>query len=147
MLALACDHVGFELLNDIKRYLDEVSIKFKDFGTYSTERCDYPEYAIPASRAVADGTCTHGILICGSGIGMSIAANKVTGIRAALCRDIYSAEMTRKHNDANILVMGARLTVLDHPLKIVETFLNTDFEGGRHSNRLQMIADLEAGLR
>jgi len=143
MIALGCDHGGFSLMREVIRYLDEKNLPYKNFGTFTEESCDYPAIAEPVSRAVADGQCDRGILICGTGIGMSIAANKFAGIRAALCGDVYSAEMTRRHNDANILALGARVIGAGLALKIVEVFLSTPFEGGRHSRRVSMLANLE----
>ena len=148
MLALACDHAGFSLMQDVKVYLDSIGKSYKDFGTYSEESCNYPDFAVPAARAVSSGSCEMGIFICGTGIGMSIAANKVAGVRAALCRDLFSAEMTRLHNNANILVLGARVMEKELALEIIDMFLKTGFEGangGRHAERVQMLADLEAG--
>lgn len=143
MIALGCDHGGFSLMREVIIYLDEKNLPYKNFGTFSEDSCDYPVIAEPVSRAVAGGQCDKGILICGTGIGMSIAANKIAGIRAALCGDVYSAEMTRRHNDANILALGARVIGPGLALKIVEVFLNTPFEGGRHARRVSMLADLE----
>lgn len=143
MIAIGCDHGGFELKQLIMDYLKEQGLEYKDFGTYSSESCDYPLFAEPVARAVADGECERGILICGTGIGISIAANKVKGIRAANCGDCYSAEYTRRHNDANILALGARTVGSGLALKIVETFLNTGFDGGKHARRVAMIADIE----
>ena len=108
MIAIGCDHGGFALKQEVMRHLDELGLAYKDFGTYSEESCDYPIYGEAVARAVAAGECERGILICGTGIGISISANKVKGIRAALCGDCYSAEMTRRHNDANILAMASR---------------------------------------
>ena len=135
MLALGCDHGGFALMQTVIEHLKEKNIEFKNFGTFTEDSCDYPA-----------GECSLGILICGTGIGMSMAANKVRGIRAALCTDTYSAEMTRRHNDANILVLGGRVTGAGHALKIVDTFLETAFEGGRHARRISMFTDLESRL-
>ena len=135
MIAIGCDHGGFALKQEVMRHLDELGLAYKDFGTYSEESCDYPVYGEAVARAVAGGECERGILICGTGIGISISANKVKGIRAALCGDCYSAEMTRRHNDANILAMGARVLGPGLALKIVDTFLTTEFEGGRHARR------------
>ena len=143
MIALGCDHGGFGLMQEVRKYLDEVGYAYKDFGAFSAESCDYPEYGQIVARAVASGECGKGILICGTGIGMSMTANKVPGIRAALCNDCYSAELTRRHNDANILTLGARVTGAGHALKIVEVFLNTDFDGGRHVRRVEMINSLD----
>ena len=141
MIALGCDHGGYALMQSVKAHLDELGLEYKDFGTYSTGSCDYPVYAKAAANAVANGECEKGILICGTGIGISIAANKVKGIRAALCSDCFSAEMTRRHNDANMLAMGARVLGEGLALKIVDIFLNTPFDGGRHARRVDMIED------
>ena len=141
MIALGCDHGGYALMQSVKKHLDELGLEYKDFGTYSTDSCDYPVYAKAAANAVASGECEKGILICGTGIGISIAANKVKGIRAALCSDCFSAEMTRRHNDANMLAMGARVLGEGLALKIVDIFLNTPFDGGRHARRVDMIED------
>lgn len=143
MIALGSDHGGFDLMQDIKKYLDEHNLKYEDFGTFSNESTDYPIYAEKAARAVASGQCELGIIVCGTGIGISIAANKVKGIRAALCSDCFSAEMTRRHNNANILALGGRVLGCGLALKIVEIFLNTEFEGGRHTRRIDMISKLE----
>ena len=143
MIALGCDHGGFALMREVIKCLDEQSIAYKDFGTYSEDSCDYPAIAEPVSRAVASGECNRGILICGTGIGMSIAANKISGIRAALCSDTFSAEMTRRHNDANILVLGARVTGPGLALYILDTFLKTPFDGGRHARRVGMLGELD----
>ena len=141
MIALGCDHGGYALMQSVKSHLDELGLEYKDFGTYSTDSCDYPVYAKAAAKAVASGECEKGILICGTGIGISIAANKVKGIRAALCSDCFSAEMTRRHNDANMLAMGARVLGEGLALKIVDIFLTTEFDGGRHARRVDMIED------
>lgn len=143
MIAIGCDHGGFELKKEIMKYLDEKGLEYRDYGTYSTESCDYPIYGEAVARAVAGGECEKGIIICGTGIGISIAANKVKGIRAALCGDCYSAEYTRRHNDANILAMGARTLGSGLAVKITETFLTTEFEGGRHARRVALISELE----
>lgn len=143
MIAIGCDHGGFALKQEIMKYLDEKGLEYKDYGTYTEESCDYPIYGEAVGRAVASGECERGIIICGTGIGISIAANKIRGVRAAVCQDCYSAEMTRRHNDANILSMGARVLGSGLALKIVETFLNTPFEGGRHARRVNLITELE----
>ena len=143
MIGIGSDHGGFPLKEEIKKHLDEIGVAYKDFGTDSPESCDYPIYAEAVARAVVSGEVEKGILICGTGIGISIAANKVKGIRAALCGDCYSAEYTRRHNDANILTMGARVTGGGLACKIVDTFLTTEFEGGRHARRVALIADIE----
>ena len=143
MIALACDHGGFELMREVKTFLDSNGFEYKDFGTFSQESCDYPLIAIDAARSVSDGECGRGIFICGTGVGMAIAANKIPGIRAASCNDCYTAEMARRHNDANILTLGARVTGVGLALKIVEQFLNTGFDGGRHSRRVEMLNALD----
>ena len=127
----------------VKEHLDSRGLAYKDFGTFSEESCDYPVYGAKAAKAVAAGEYEKGILICGTGLGISIAANKIRGIRAALCSDCFSAEMTRMHNNANMLAMGARVIGPGLALKIVDTFLATEFEGGRHANRVSMITALE----
>ena len=142
-IALGCDHGGYELMQEVKAHLDELNIEYKDFGTYSSESCNYPEFALAAAEAVASGEYDKGIVICGTGIGVSITANKVKGIRCALCSDCYSAEMTRRHNDANMLAMGARVLGSGLALKIVDSYLAADFEGGRHATRIGMISDYE----
>ena len=143
MIAIGSDHGGFELKKYIMQHLDEQGIAYKDYGTYSEESCDYPIYGEAVAKAVVSGEAEKGIIICGTGIGISIAANKVKGIRAALCGDCYSAEFTRRHNDANILAMGARVTGSGLAAKIVDTFLSTEFEGGRHARRVDLIREME----
>ena len=144
MIALACDHGGYELMQEVRSHLDAGGYKYEYFGTFSTDSCDYPEVAIPAAHAITSGKCDKGIFICGTGVGMSMAANKVPGIRAALCTDCFTAEMTRRHNDANVLALGGRVTGAGLALKIVDLFLNTAFEsGGRHSHRVDMLNDLD----
>lgn len=142
MIALGCDHGGYELMQEVKKHLEARGLEYQDFGTYSTESVDYPIYARKVTRAITSGACDRGILICGTGIGISITANKVKGIRAALCGDCFSAEMTRLHNDANILAMGARVVGPGLALKIVDTFLDTPFSGDeRHVRRIKQIED------
>ncbi len=143
MIALGSDHGGYALKKEIAKHLDELGADYKDFGTYSEDSCDYPVYGEQVAKAVASGEFELGILVCGTGIGMSIAANKVKGIRAALCHDCFSAEYTRKHNNANILVLGGRVIGVGHALKIVDIFLSTDFEGGRHAKRIDLITKIE----
>ena len=144
MLALGCDHGGFPLMKEVKKYLDEQGIAYQDFGTCSEESCDYPVYAQKVAKAVLSGECEKGILICGTGIGITIAANRFPGIRAANCTNAFMAQATREHNDANILGLGARVIGVGTALKIVETFLNTPFsEGERHVRRIAMIEDLK----
>ncbi|MGI6095741.1 MAG: ribose 5-phosphate isomerase B [Lachnospiraceae bacterium] len=140
MIALGCDHGGYELKLEIIKYLKEKDIPYQDMGCDSTEAVDYPIYARKVGQAILDGTCEKGILICGTGIGVSIAANKMKGIRAALCGDCFSAEATRQHNDANILALGARVVGPGLAVKIVETFLTTPFSGAeRHQRRIDLI--------
>ena len=142
MLAIGSDHGGFDLKEAIKKHLDSRGIEYKDFGTYSSASCDYPVYGKAVAKAVASGECERGILICGTGLGISITANKVPGIRAALCGDCFAAEATRLHNDANILALGARVTGEGLALKIVDTFLDTPFsDDERHIRRISMIED------
>ena len=142
MIAIGSDHGGFELKEAIKKHLDERGLEYKDYGTYTKDSCDYPVYGKLVGHAVADGECERGILICGTGIGISITANKIKGVRAALCGDCFSAEATRLHNDANILALGARVTAEGLALKIVDTFLDTPFSGDeRHLRRIAGIED------
>lgn len=140
MIAIGSDHGGFALKKALMAHLDKRGLKYKDFGTYSEASCDYPAYGKAVANAVAGGECERGILICGTGIGMSMAANKVPGIRAALCGDCFSAEATRQHNDANILCMGARVVGEGLALKIADTFLDTPFSNDeRHIRRISQI--------
>ena len=142
MIAIGSDHGGFELKKKLMEHLSERGLEYKDFGTYSSASCDYPVYAKAVARAVASGECDRGILICGTGIGVSMTANKVHGIRAALCGACFSAEATRQHNDANILCMGARVVGEGLALKIADTFLDTPFSNDeRHIRRISMIED------
>ncbi len=143
MIAIGSDHGGYTLKQTVMEHLNERGVEFKDYGTYSTESCDYPDYGEKVARAVASGECEKGILICGTGIGISIAANKVPGIRAALCGDCFSAEMCRRHNDANILAMGERVTGPGLALMITDLFLDTPFDGGRHACRVEKLMDIE----
>lgn len=142
-IALGADHAGFHLKDAVKRLLDERRIAYEDFGTVSEESVDYPDFAALVARKVASGEFDRGILVCGTGIGMAIAANKVPGIRAAPVVDLESARLSRAHNDANVLAVGARVTPPDRMLEIVQAFLDTPFEGGRHQRRLEKIAELE----
>ena len=140
MLALGCDHGGYELKQEIKKYLDEKGIAYKDFGCDSTEAVDYPVYAKKVAKSILSGECEKGILICGTGIGISIAANKVKGVRCALCTDPYLAKMTRLHNDANMLALGGGITGKNLALEIVDTFLDTEFsQGENHIRRISKI--------
>lgn len=140
MIAIGSDHGGFELKRAVMKHLSDRGFEYKDLGTYSSDSCDYPEYGRAVALAVASGEYERGIVICGTGIGISIAANKVPGIRAALCGDCFSAEATRQHNDANILAMGARVVGEGLALKIVDTFLDTPFSNDeRHIRRIAKI--------
>mgnify|MGYP000602344686 FL=1 len=142
MIALGCDHGGYGLMQEVIRHLEDRGLEYKNYGCYSEESVDYPVYAKAAANAVASGECEKGILICGTGIGISIAANKVPGIRAALCHDCFSAEATRQHNDANMLAMGARVIGPGLALKIVDIFLDTPFSNDeRHIRRISMLED------
>ena len=144
MIALACDHGGFELMKSVKSFLDSAGYIYKDFGTLTGESCDYPEMGVLGAHAITSGECDRGIFICGTGIGISMAANKVPGIRAAVCTDLFMAEMSRLHNDANVLALGGRVTGAELACDIVDVFLNTGFDaGGRHSRRVQMLIDLD----
>lgn len=142
-VAIGCDHGGYQLKEEIKRYLQDTGIEYTDFGTYSEDSCDYPDYAKLVAEAVAAGQYTRGILICGTGIGMSIAANKVPGIRAALCHDCFSAKATREHNDSNILCMGERVVGRGLAMEIVKIWLSAEFTGGRHQKRVDKITEIE----
>ena len=140
MIAIASDHGGVDLKEAVKNHLEKEGYEVKDFGTNSKDSCDYPDFARPAAEAVADGTCEKGIVICTTGIGVSITANKVSGIRCALCSDSLTAKMTRLHNDANVLAMGAGITGELLALEIVDTFLKTKFSGEeRHARRIRKI--------
>ncbi len=142
MIALGSDAAGYGLKQEVMEYLKQEGLEYKDYGCFDESPCDYPVYAKKVAHAVADGECERGILICGTGIGISIAANKVRGIRAALCHDTFSAQATREHNDANILAMGARVIGPGLALKITDTFLHTKFSGvERHKNRIRQIEE------
>lgn len=142
MIALGNDQAGYALKQEVMKYLDEQGIPYKDYGSYSEDSVDYPVFAKKVAHAVVEGECEKGILICGTGIGISIAANKVKGIRAALCHDTFSAQATREHNDANILAMGARVIGPGLAVKIVDTFLHTDFSNAeRHVRRINMLEE------
>ena len=142
MIALGSDHGGYALKMQIIKHLEERGLEYKDFGTYSEESCDYPVYGKAAARAVASGECDRGIIVCGTGIGISISANKIRGIRCALCGDCFSAAATREHNDANMLALGARVVGPGLALKIVDTFLDTPFSNDqRHIRRINMLEE------
>ena len=136
MIALGSDHGGYGLKQEVKAYLEGKGIPYKDYGCLDESPCDYPVYAKAVAKAIVDGECDKGILICGTGIGISIAANKVKGIRAAVCHDTFSAQATREHNDANILVMPGRFISTEEADMILTEFFSTQFEGGRHQNRI-----------
>lgn len=144
MIAIGSDHAGFELKQVIMKHLEERNIEFKDYGTYSADSCDYAVYAEKTARAVVDGECELGLLFCGTGVGISIAANKVKGIRACCCSDLFSAEMTRMHNNANMLCLGGRVITPEKAIELVDVFLDTPFSGEeRHQRRIDQIIDLE----
>ena len=148
MIALGCDHGGLNLKTAIIKYLEENNIEYKDFGCYTEDSVDYPTIAYPVATAVANGEFESGILCCGTGIGISIAANKVKGIRAAVVSNEFGAEMTRRHNNANILCMGGRVTSEADAVKFADIFLNTPFSSDeeRHTRRVQMLSDIENGI-
>ena len=143
MIAIGSDHGGYALKEEIKKHLTERGVEFQDYGTFSEESCDYPIYAEKVCKAVTGGEAEKGILCCGTGIGMSMAANKIKGIRCACCGDCFSAEMTRRHNDANVIAMGGRVVGAGLALKMVDLFLDTPYEGGRHARRVGMMMELE----
>ena len=142
-ISLGCDHGAFTLKEHIKDYLTQKGHEVVDCGTYSADSCDYPVFAQAAAQRVSSGECERGIVVCTTGIGISISANKVKGVRCALCSEPYSAEMTRRHNDANMLAMGAGLIGQNMADRIVDTFLSTEFEGGRHQRRVDRMMEIE----
>ncbi len=146
-IAIGCDHGGLDLKKEIVAHLQQSGVEVADFGIHEYQSVNYPDIALPVAKAVAAGECERGILVCGTGIGMSLAANKVKGIRAAVCSDHYSVKYTRLHNDANILCLGGRVVGPGVATEMVDLFLNTPFEGGRHALRVQMITDIENGER
>ena len=143
MIALGCDHAGFALKEKMKKVIEDLGLEYKDFGCYDENSVDYPLIAKDVCKSVISGESEKGILICGTGVGMSIAANKVKGIRASLCGDTFSAKFTRLHNDSNVLCMGARVIGEGIASEIVTTYLTTEFEGGRHERRVDLITALE----
>ena len=145
MIALGADHGGYELKEAIKKHLEEKGIEYKDFGTYTAESVDYAAIAQKTCLAVVSGECEKAILCCGTGIGISMAANKVKGIRAACCSDYFSAKYTRLHNDANALCMGGRVVGAGLACELADVFLETEFEGGRHQRRIDQITQIENG--
>ena len=142
-VALAADHGGFELKEAVKAHLEEQGIPYRDFGCTEPVSCDYPDMAVPACQAVVEGECRCALLFCGTGVGISIAANKIKGIRACCCSDTFSAEFTRRHNDANALCMGGRVVGAGLAIQLVDLFLNTEFEGGRHTARVAKLMAVE----
>ncbi len=143
MIAIGCDHGGLNLKAAIIKYLEELSVPCKDFGTYTEESCDYPDIAKTVSDSILNGECEKGILVCGTGIGMSIAANKIKGIRAAHVTDTFSARMSREHNNAHIICLGERITGAGLALDIVKEYLDAEFGGNRHQIRVDKIMELE----
>ena len=145
MIALGCDHGGLNIKNAVIKYLEDKGIEYKDFGCFTEESVDYPEYAFMVAQSVTSGETELGILCCGTGIGISMAANKVKGIRAAVVSNEFCAEMTRRHNNANILCMGGRVITEEEAVKFADIFINTPFEGDRHNRRIVMITAIEIG--
>jgi len=145
-VVLASDHRGYQLKDSLKKFLEERKIEFLDVGTFSADSVDYPDFAMLAAEKVSHGDYDRGILICGSGIGMCIVANKFPGVRAAVCHDVSAAEMSRKHNDSNMLGLGADVINEELARKILHVWLETKFEGGRHLRRIQKISDIESRL-
>lgn len=143
MIAIGCDHGGINLKNYIEKFLEKKGLEYKDMGTYDTNSCDYPDIAKAVCSLVVSGECEKGILICGTGIGMSMAANKIDGIRAAHVTDTYSARMTKEHNNANVICLGERITGCDLALDIVDAYLSAEFLGGRHETRVNKVMELE----
>jgi ribose 5-phosphate isomerase B len=143
LIAIGSDHGGFLLKENVKEFLREQEIEFKDFGAFSPDAADYPDIALAAAKAIISGECQRGILVCGTGNGINIAANKIRGIRATLCHDVFSARMAREHNDSNILTMGERVIGYGLAREVVKTWLKAEFAGGRHSERLNKIRMIE----
>lgn len=142
-IAVACDHGGFRLKNVLIKEIERLGYEVVDFGTYSEDSCDYPDYAKKAAYAVSKGECEKGVVICGTGIGVSITANKVNGIRCALVHDVFSAKATRAHNDTNMIAMGQRVIGEGLALEILNAWLNTEYEGGRHDQRIKKLMAIE----
>ena len=145
MIAMGCDHGGIDIKNAIREAFEKNGVEYKDFGCYTSESVDYPEYAYKVAKAVADGECDKGIICCGTGIGVCIVANKVKGVRAATVTNEFCAEMTRRHNDTNVLCMGGRVIDSETAVRLAEIFINTPFDGDRHTRRVDMIKSIEAG--
>lgn len=144
-LAIGCDHGGFEVTEALRGYLRDHAIEFQDFGTHSTDSVDYPLIAVQVAKAVAGGEADFGVLVCSTGIGISIAANKVKGVRAAVCTNELCARLTRNDNNSNVLCMGGKVVNQETAVKILDTFIHTGFEGGRHARRVGQIMEIEAG--
>ena len=142
-LAIGNDHAAYEMKLEIKKYLEDKGHEVVDFGTHSTESCNYPEYGEAVGRAVASGEADGGVLICGTGIGISISANKVKGVRAAVCSEPVSAALTKKHNNANVIAFGARIVGIEMAKAIIDAWLNAEYEGGRHQTRIDMMMEIE----
>lgn len=142
-IAIGCDHAGLSLKKIIKEHFQDKGVVFTDFGVETAESVDYPDIALVVAEAVAGGECSYGILVCGTGIGMVMAANKVPGIRAALCHDLFTARAAKEHNDANILTLGERVTGPGLACEMIETWLNASFQGGRHEKRIAKIKAIE----
>ena len=142
-IALAADHGGFELKEAVKAHLDELGLEYIDFGTHSTASVDYPDMALPACDAVVSGQCDKALLFCGTGVGISMAANKVKGVRACVCSEPYSARLSKQHNNSNIIAFGARVIGVEMAKMIVDEWLDNEYEGGRHQRRVDMIFDIE----
>jgi len=146
-IAIASDHGGFDLKENIIAYLIKKGLEVDNFGAHSADSVDYPDYGIKLAQAIIDNKFVRGILICGTGVGMSIVVNRFPGIRGTLCSDVYTAKMCREHNDSNILIMGGRVIDVSLAIEILETWLNTEFEGGRHQRRLDKINQIETNLK
>jgi len=144
IIGIGSDHGGFELKEEMRKFLEENGYQVKDFGTHSKESVDYPDYGRIVGEAVVAGEVDKGVVICGTGIGISISANKVKGVRAALCGDVYSARMSREHNDANVIAMGGRVLGVDLAKEILSTYLKSEFQGGIHERRVNKIAEIES---
>ena len=145
MIAIGCDHGGLDIKTAIVEYFKNIGGEYKDFGTYTPDSVDYPEYAYKVAKAVSEGECEKGIICCGTGIGVAIVANKVKGIRAATVTNEFCAEMTRRHNDSNIVTMGGRVIDEATAVRLAEIFINTPFDGDRHTRRVEMISQIENG--
>ena len=142
-IGIACDHAALGLKDELMKHFDETGVEYVDYGTYENKSCNYPDYAEKVCTAIHEGKHELGILVCGTGIGMSMCANKCKGIRAAVCGDHFSAEFTRRHNNANVLCLGARVIGPGVALQLVDVFLTTEYEGGRHEKRIEMMTELE----